>query len=158
MQYLASIKVHDACRAGVLVELHGEFDVACLEALGQALRRASDLGGATFVDLSGVTFVDALCLRELAAGSGAGALTLCRPSWQFGLAVAACELEESIVILSDDDPGYEAVIAEACGCKRARGDGGATALLLSQARTGLLASAPIAGEASDGVGAQSALR
>ncbi len=141
MQYLASIKVHDPCRAGVLVELHGEFDVACLESFRQTLRRASDLGEPTFVDVSGVTFMDTLCLKELAAGSGT--LSMCHPSWQFELGVAACGLEESILVLPDG-PGYEAVIAEACGCERVQGNGGPTmALLLNEAPTGLLATRPL---------------
>lgn len=116
MQYLASIKVHNPYRTGDLVELHGEFDLACLEALRQTLRRASDLGEPTFVDVSGVTFMDTLCLRELAAGSGI--LSMCHPSRQFELGVAACGLEESILVLPDEDSGYEAVIAEARGCGR----------------------------------------
>lgn len=62
--------------------------------------------------------MDALCIRELASKSRIGALRLCRPSRQVELSVAACGLEESIEIRADDDPGYEAVIAEACRCKR----------------------------------------
>ena len=53
LEYPARIKVHEPCRAGVLVELSGEFDVSCLVAFGRALRRASGLGRRTFVDLSG---------------------------------------------------------------------------------------------------------
>lgn len=64
LEYLASIEVHDAYPAGVLVELSGEFDVSCLEAFGHALKRASSFGRPTFVDLSGVTFMDALCVGE----------------------------------------------------------------------------------------------
>ena len=120
MEYPARIKVHAPCRAGVLVELAGEFDASCLVALGQALRRASGMGRRIFVDLAGVKFMDTLCLRELASGfdAGAGSLKLCRPSWQFRLGVAACGMEESFEILPDDDAGYEAVIAEVCGCER----------------------------------------
>ena len=120
MEYPASIKVHNPCREGVLVELTGEFDLSCLEAFEHALRRASDLRKPVFVDLAGVTFMDALCLRELAEATGTGHLALCRPSWQVMLGLAACGLEKSVVIVSDDDPGYEAVIAEACRCGRAR--------------------------------------
>jgi anti-anti-sigma regulatory factor len=116
----ARIKVHDPCRAGVLVELFGEFDVSCLGAFGHALRGASGLGRRTFVDLSGVTFMDALCLRELASRSGAGAgpLELCRLSWQLRLGVAACGLEGKVDIRPDDDPGYGAVVSEICARKR----------------------------------------
>jgi anti-anti-sigma regulatory factor len=121
LEYPAGIKVHDPCRAGVLVELSGEFDVSCLVAFGHALRRASGLGRRTFVDLSGVTFMDALCLRELASRLDAGArpLELCRPSWQFRRGVAACGLEGNLDIRPDDDPDYGALIAEVCACERA---------------------------------------
>ena len=119
MEYPARIKVHNPCHAGVLVELAGEFDVSCLLALAQALRRASRLGGPVFVDLSGVTFMDLLCLRELAVATGTRGLVLCRPSWEVMLGVVACDMEESVVVVPDDDPGYEAVIAEACRCGRA---------------------------------------
>ena len=120
MEYPTRIKVHDPCRAGVLVELTGEFDVSCLVPFGYALRRALGLGRRTFVDLSEVTFMDAPCLRELAPGSDAGPHKLRRPSWQFRLGVAACDLEGSFEIYPDDDPGYEAVISEVCACKWAR--------------------------------------
>ena len=120
MEYPARIKVHNPCCEGTLVELAGEFDVSCLDALGDALRRAAGLRKPVFVDLAGVTFMDAMCLRELAESTGTCRLTLCRPSWEFMLGLAACGLEESVVIVPDDDPGYEAVIAEACECGRAR--------------------------------------
>ncbi len=120
LEYPASIKVHAPCRAGVLVELAGEFDVSCLEAFGHALSRASGLGRRIFVDLAGVKFMDTLCLRKLASGfdAGAGSLKLCRPSWQFRLGVAACGMEDSFEILPDDDPGYETLISEVCECER----------------------------------------
>ena len=116
MENLASIKTHDPCRTGVLVELSGEFDVSCWEAFRYALRKAASLGQPIFVDLSGVTFMDSLHIRELAirATMGAAPLRLCRPSWQVELSVAACGLEHGIVILPDDDPGYEAVVTETC--------------------------------------------
>lgn len=120
LEYPASIKVHNPCREGVLVELAGEFDISCLEAFEHALRRASGLRKPMFVDLAGVTFMDALCLRELAEATGTGRLALCRPSWQFMLGLAACGLEKSVMIVADDDPGYEAVIAEACKCAKVR--------------------------------------
>ena len=65
--------------------------------------------------------MDTLCLRELASRLDAGAhpLELCRPSWQFRRGVAACGLERDLDIRPDDDPGYGALIAEACACKRA---------------------------------------
>ena len=119
MEYPARIKVHNPCREGTLVELAGEFDVSCLDALGDALRRASGLRKRVFVDLAGVTFMDAMCLRELAEATGTCRLALCRPSWQVVLGLAACGLEESVEIVPDDDPGYEGVIAEACRCGRA---------------------------------------
>ena len=120
LEYPARIKVHNPCRAGVLVELAGEFDVSCLLALAHALRRASGLGEPAFVDLAGVTFMDALCLRELAAATGTRDLVLCRPSWEVMLGVVACGLEESVVVVPDDHPGYEAVIAAAGRCGGAR--------------------------------------
>lgn len=120
MEYPARIKVHNPCRAGVLVELAGEFDASCLLALGHALRRASSLGKPAFVDLARVTFMDALCLRELAAATGTCNLVLYRPSWQVMLGVAACGLEESLMVVPDDEPGYEALIAEACRCESGR--------------------------------------
>ncbi len=95
MEYPARIKVHAPCHAGVLVELAGEFDASCLVAFGQALSRASGLGRWIFVDLAGVKFMDTL-----------------------RLGVVACGMEESFEILPDDDAGYEAVIAEVCGCER----------------------------------------
>ncbi len=119
LKYPARIKIHRSCRAGVLVELAGEFDVSCLVALGDALKRSSGLGQRAFVDLAGVTFVDTLCIQELVAGSDAGLLVFCRPSWQFRLAMTACGLEESVEFRVEDDPEYEAVAAEAYGCKRA---------------------------------------
>ena len=120
LEYPARIKVHNPCRAGVLVEVAGEFDVSCLLALGHALRRASRLGEPVFVDLAGVTFMDNLCLRELAVATGTRDLVLCRPSWEVMLGVVASGLEESVVVIPDDDPGSEAVIAEACRCGGAR--------------------------------------
>lgn len=63
--------------------------------------------------------MDTLCIQELVAGFDAGLLVFCRPSWQFRLATAACGLEESIEFRVEDDPEYEAVAAEAYGCKRA---------------------------------------
>ena len=120
LEYPASIKVHNPGGEGTLVELAGEFDVSCLEAFEHALTRASGLRKPVFVDLAGVTFMDAMCMRELAEATGTGRLALCRPSWQVMLGLAACGLEESVVIVPDDDPGYEAVIAEACKCGRAR--------------------------------------
>jgi len=150
LQYASSIKVHDPGHSGVLVELHGEFDVACLWAFRRALRRATELREPTFVDVSGVTFMDTLCLRELAARDPAA--RVCRPSWQFELSVTACGLNETILILPDDDPGYEAVIAEACGCGRVRSGGGpTTALLLNEVRTGLPAGSSVDGEGSENV-------
>lgn len=130
MEYLANIKVHDPCHAGVLVELRGEFDVSCLGAFRHALNRASRFGRPAFVDIGGVTFMDALCTRELVTRSrtGANPLRLCRPSWQFRLGVAACGLEESVVVLPNEDPGYEATIAEACKCKRTERKGKVVAL------------------------------
>ena len=119
MEYPARIKVHNPCREGVLVELAGEFDLSCLEAFEHALTRASSLRKPVFVDLAGVTFMDVLCMRELAEATGTGRLALCRPSWQVMLGLAACGLEESVEIVPNDDPGYEAVIAEACRCGRA---------------------------------------
>lgn len=116
LKYPARIKVHNSCHAGVLIELAGEFDVSCLLALGHALRRASRLGEPAFVDLAGVTFMDTLCLRELAAATGTRDLVLCRPSWEVMLGAAACGLEDSVVVVPDDHPGYVAVIAEACRC------------------------------------------
>ena len=116
MENLASIKTHDPCRTGVLVELSGEFDVSCWKAFRYALRRATSFGQPIFLDLSGVTFMDSLHIRELAiwATMGAAPLRLCRPSWQVERSVTACDLEDGIVILPDDDPGYEAVVTEAC--------------------------------------------
>lgn len=119
MEYPARIKIHPPCRAGVLIELAGEFDVSCLVVLEDALRRASDLGERTFVDLAGVTFVDTLCIQKLVSGSGAGYPVLCRPSRQFRLAVTTCGFEESVRFGAEDDPGYEVAIVEAYGCKRA---------------------------------------
>ena len=118
MRYPASIKIHPSCRAGVLVELAGEFDVSCVVALEDALKRVSGLGKQAFVDLAGVTFADTLCVRELLAGSDAGPMAFCRPSWQFRLATAACGLEASFEFRVEDDPEYEAVAAEAYGCRR----------------------------------------
>lgn len=43
MKYPARIKIHRSCRAGVLVELAGEFDVSCVGALEDALKRVSGL-------------------------------------------------------------------------------------------------------------------
>lgn len=95
LDHTARIKVHTPDNGGALIELSGEFDVACLGPFGQALRRASGSGMRTFVDLAGVTFMDTLCLRELASrlDTDAGSLELCRPSWQFRLGVAACGME-----------------------------------------------------------------
>lgn len=114
----ASIKVHDPCPAGVLVELSGEFDISCLEVFGRALKKVASLRRPAFVDLSGVTFMDAPCVRALAYKTrpGANPLRLCRPSEQFRLSLVACETEEGVEILADDDPGYEAVVAESCRC------------------------------------------
>ena len=117
MEYAASIKVYEPRRAGVLVELSGEFDVSCLEALGQALRRVASLQRPAFVDLSGITFMDLLCVRELlAAGSRswpAEPLRLCRPSAQFRLSLTACAAEETAAVLPDDDPRCEALVTVA---------------------------------------------
>ena len=159
MEYLASIKVHDPCRAGVLVELSGELDVSCLEAFGHALTRASSFGRPTFVDLSGVTFMDALCARELANRSKAGAvsLTLYRPSWQAELSMTACGLEVSIVG-PPDDAGYEAVISEVCGCKRRRGAAETMALFLHAPRAGTSAMPPTPGKPNGDLNAKVARR
>jgi len=120
LKYPARIKIHPSCRAGVLVEFAGEFEVSCVVALEDALKRVSGLKKRAFVDLAGVTFVDTLCIHELVAGSDAGLLVFCRPSWQLRLAMAACGLEESIEFRVEGDPEYEAVAAEAYGwCKRA---------------------------------------
>jgi anti-anti-sigma regulatory factor len=115
LDYRSRIKVHNPCRSGVLVELHGEFDVSCLEALRHAFERASGLASPVFADLSGVAFMDALCARELASrATEAGRLKLCRPSAQFSLSLLTCGLAREVEICPDQDPGYEAVISEVC--------------------------------------------
>jgi anti-anti-sigma regulatory factor len=116
LEYPARIKIHRPCRAGVLVELVGEFDVSCLVALGDALRRVSGMGKRIFVNLAEVTFADSLCVQSLV--TGAGPVVLCHPSRQFRLTVAVGGLEGIVEFGAEDDPGYEAAVAEAYGCRR----------------------------------------
>lgn len=94
LEYLARIKIHNPTDDGVLVELNGEFDLLCLEALRGALDQARALGRAVFVDLSGVGFMDALCTRELLrrTGDGSGRFELCQPSLEASLSAAALGL------------------------------------------------------------------
>ena len=124
LEFLARIKIHNPADDGVLVELNGEFDISCLEALGAALDRARSLGEAVFVDLSGIGFMDALCTRELLrrSGDGAGRFELCQPSLEAGLSAAALGHRSSIKTCAPDDPAYEAVIREICR-PRPEGDG-----------------------------------
>ncbi len=114
LEYVARIKVHEPCGSGVLVELAGEFDASCLEALAEALQRASRLGWPIFADLAAVTFMDTSCVRELAVGPLAP--RLCVVSREFELSLTACGLEGRVATYSSDDPGYQAVILEACRC------------------------------------------
>lgn len=115
MEYLARIKIHNPTDDGVLVELNGEFDLSCLEAFGTALDRATALGTAVFVDLSGVGFMDALCTRELLRrAEGPGRFELCQSSPEANLSAAALGFWEGIETCDPDDPAYEAVIRETC--------------------------------------------
>jgi len=116
LEYLARIKIHTPTDDGVLVELNGEFDLSCLEALRGALDRAWALGRAVFVDLSGVGFMDALCTRELLrrTGDGSGRFELCQPSLEASLSAAALGLWGGMKTCIPEDPVYEAVIQEIC--------------------------------------------
>lgn len=89
------IRVHEPDRTGILVELFGEFDIVTRRALRTTVGSVARWGLPVFVDLSGVTFLDSSCLRELAVQHQlhANHLTLCNPSRQVELSVAACDLE-----------------------------------------------------------------
>ena len=117
LKYATTIRVHDPCCAGVLVELSGEFDLFCLEAFEDALDEAATFGGPVFVDLSSVTFMDAVCFKELVRRARLGRLKLCRPSPEVELSAAACDPDIGIETRPVDDPGYEAVVEEACRCR-----------------------------------------
>lgn len=82
----------------VLVRLSGEFDARYERILEDTLGDCLASGRQTYVDLSGVTFMDSRCVRELAVHYqfGEGRLTLCDPSRETELSVAACDLEEWI--------------------------------------------------------------
>ena len=116
LEYLARIKIHNPTDGGVLVELNGEFDLSCLEALRGALDRARAPGRAVFVDLSGIGFMDALCTRELLrrTGDGSGRFELCQPSLEASLSAAALGLWGGMKTCIPEDPAYEAVIQEIC--------------------------------------------
>jgi anti-anti-sigma regulatory factor len=53
-------------RAGLLVELWGEFDVFCVEEMKKILDEASSRLGPVLVDLSEITFLDLCSAREIA--------------------------------------------------------------------------------------------
>ena len=82
----------------LLVRLSGEFDVLYEKVLEDTLCDCLASGRPTYVDLSGVTFMDSRCVRELAIHYqlGEGRVTLCDPSREIELSVAACDLEEWI--------------------------------------------------------------
>lgn len=95
MKDATRIRVHEPDRTGILVELFGEFDIVMGRALRTTVGSVARWGLPVFVDLSGVTFLDSSCLRELAVQHRlhANHLTLCNPSRQVELSVAACDLE-----------------------------------------------------------------
>ncbi len=85
-------------RAGVLVELSGEFDDRDLSTLRKALSVVSSCGLSTIVDLSDVTFLDVRCARELAVRSCFDdLLILCDPSWQAEASFKVCGHEARVV-------------------------------------------------------------
>jgi len=91
---LTAIRIYKLYQTSILVKLRGEFDIQKERALRQTLGGVSRSGLPVFVDLSGVTFLDSRCVRELAVQYQlhANHLTLCNPSWQVELSVAACGL------------------------------------------------------------------
>lgn len=77
------IRIGAPDRAGILVELCGEFDVRDLDTLRKVRSIVLSAGLPTHVDLSGVTFLDLRCARELADRSWLYDHLLLRdPSWE----------------------------------------------------------------------------
>lgn len=94
----------------VLVKLSGEFDIRYQRTLEGILSDCLVSGRLMLVDLSEVTFMDSLCVRELAVHYrlGEGRMTLCDPSRQAELSVAACDLEEWIDFVYTTSDGHQA--------------------------------------------------
>ena len=100
----------------MLVRLSGDFDVRYQRILEDTLSDCLDSGRPTLVELSGVTFMDSRCVRELAIyyQLGEGRLTLCDPSRDVELSVAACDLEswiDFVYTIAGDPPGDAAASA-----------------------------------------------
>ncbi len=89
------IEVQHSRDGSVKIELHGEFDLACIEELRETLSNVASLRRPTTIDLSGVAFIDIQSTRELAVRSQLYAhhVTLQDPSWQVKRSVEACKLE-----------------------------------------------------------------
>lgn len=95
---MSSARPRGSGRAGVLLVLRGEWDIACLGALEEALGAILGRGLPAFVDLAGVTFIDSRCIWTLVAHQQfyEDDLVLRNPSRQVELSVAACGLKERL--------------------------------------------------------------
>ena len=91
----------------LIVKLSGELDVRYRRTLEDTLRTCLAAGRPTLVDLSEVTFMDSRCLRELAIHYqlGTGLVTLCDPSQEVEVGVAACDLEGWLDFVYTPAPG-----------------------------------------------------
>ena len=93
----SKIEISALGRAGILVELFGEFDVRDLSTLRKVLSIALSARLPAHLDLSKVTFLDIRCARELAEQASLyDYLMLCDPSWECEASLKACGREACI--------------------------------------------------------------
>ena len=91
------IEISALGRAGILIELIGEFDIHDLGTLCKVLSIVLRVRLPTHIDLSRVTFLDVGCARELAARSWLyDHLMLRDPSWEVKANLKVCGREACI--------------------------------------------------------------
>ena len=93
----SKIEISALGRAGILVELFGEFDIHDLGTLRKVLSLVLSAQLPINLDLSRVTFLDVGCARELATRSWLyDHLILRDPSWEAKASLKACGREACI--------------------------------------------------------------
>ena len=91
------IEISALGRAGILVELFGEFDIHDLGTLRKVLSLVLRARLPTHVDLSRVTFLEVRCARELATRSWLYEHLMLRdPSWEAKTSLKVCGREACI--------------------------------------------------------------
>jgi hypothetical protein len=96
-RYTTKIEISAVGRAGILIELIGEFDIHDLGTLRKVLSLVLSARLPTHVDLSRVTFLDVGCARELATQPWLyDHLMLRDPSWEAKASLKVCGREACI--------------------------------------------------------------